>query len=298
MPSTGGRTRARRSIEEGVGRGAAERDAEGRVQAARRVVRAQRPPTGYYLFSEKSEPEAGVGHEHARTRLPGAGSSISGGNRRQHGLNHQAHVQSKVRDQSELETLARALDLLREGKLPELGDLLSGRFVAVENAALTGFWQSGQFLEVAPSRLPGVAQTPLLLAAQRHSKAVDRAAGSWSRGKQDSWGSSYKVTSDEAGGKGKSKGGKGKGKTKKGKKSAWDEKPAENAGEAAKEALAERLATEDLTIRQRVRTERQVEGRPTTLAHGMKQSLRHSRTPTWSLKSREPKFFLQWRTLV
>ena len=43
-------------------------------------------------------------------------------------------VGSKVRDQRELETLARGLDMLREGRLEELGDLLSGRFVAVENA--------------------------------------------------------------------------------------------------------------------------------------------------------------------
>ena len=47
---------------------------------------------------------------------------------------------NKVRDCRELETLARCLDLLRQGKLPELGDALAGRFLAVESAGLTNNW--------------------------------------------------------------------------------------------------------------------------------------------------------------
>ena len=142
-------------------------------------------------------------------------------------------IASKTRDVRELETLARSLDLLREGRVDELGDLISGRFIALENAALTGSWASAQWLEVAPSRVPGIAQTPLLLEAQRHSRLVDRAAGrnSWGRGRQgDSWGGGGKGGHDE---KGKTKGGKGKGKGKKGKKSAWSEKPAEDKEEKA-----------------------------------------------------------------
>ena len=145
-------------------------------------------------------------------------------------------VQSKVRDQRELETLARGLDMLREGRLEELGDLLSGRFVAVENAALTGNWSSAQFLEVAPLRLPGIAQTPLLLAVQKHSRAVERASGrgSWSARKTDGWGNNYKSANEEAGNRGKGKGGKSKGKNKKGKKGAWNEKQNETGAEPPK----------------------------------------------------------------
>ena len=119
---------------------------------------------------------------------------------------------------------------VREGKVDELGDLLSGRFIAIENASLTGSWAQAQWLEVVPSRVPGVAQTPLLLQAQRHSRLVDRAAGrgSWNnRRGGDSWSGYSKGGPEESAVKGKSKTGKGKGKGKKGKKSAWSEKPHE-----------------------------------------------------------------------
>lgn len=51
---------------------------------------------------------------------------------------------NKVRDCRELETIARCLDLLRNGKLPELGHALAGRFLAVESAGLTNNWTDAQ----------------------------------------------------------------------------------------------------------------------------------------------------------
>ena len=144
-------------------------------------------------------------------------------------------IPAKMRDLRELETLARAIDSLRAGKVEQLGDLLSGRFIALENAALTGSWQTAQWLEVAPARVPGLAQTPLLLEVQRHGKVVERASGrgSWPRSKNDSWGTYGRQTGEDASTRGKGKGGKSKGKNKKGKKSSWTDKP---PAEAAQEA--------------------------------------------------------------
>ena len=136
-------------------------------------------------------------------------------------------IPAKTRDLRELETLARGIDYLRAGKVEQLGDLLSGRFIALENAALTGSWQTAQWLEVAPARVPGLAQTSLLLETQKHGRIVDRASGrgSWQRPKGDQWSNYGRSQAEDATGKTKGKGGKNKSKGKKGKKSSWNEKP-------------------------------------------------------------------------
>ena len=138
----------------------------------------------------------------------------------------------KIRDQRELETLARAIDLLLSGSIAAMSDVLSGRYIALETAAMTGTWTSAQFLEVAPTRSPGIAQAPLLLSAQRHHRLVEKAAGrqSWDgRGSSRWWGESRGGGEQStSGGRGKGKGGKTvKGKNKKGKKGAWTDKPKE-----------------------------------------------------------------------
>ena len=74
-------------------------------------------------------------------------------------------LRGKIRDGRELETLSSCLDLLARGSLPELGDTLAGRFIAVESAALAGSWSEAQYLEVLPSRTPGIAQHSTLLKA-------------------------------------------------------------------------------------------------------------------------------------
>ena len=86
-------------------------------------------------------------------------------------------IPGKVRDARELETLARCVDLLKAGRLPELGDALAGRFLAVESAALTNNWHDAQHLEVVPSRHNGLAGPAVLLQAQRHARQVEKAAG-------------------------------------------------------------------------------------------------------------------------
>lgn len=59
-------------------------------------------------------------------------------------------LQGKVRDVRELDTLARCIDYLKAGRLPELGDAVAGRFLVVESAGLTNNWQDAQHLEVIP----------------------------------------------------------------------------------------------------------------------------------------------------
>lgn len=121
--------------------------------------------------------DAAVQEELEAGRLGGSGDRMS------------AYVQivarpqlgGKVRDLRELETLGRCLDLLRSGKLPQLGDSLAGRFLAVENAGIHSNWSDAQHLEVIPTRQAGLAQPAVVLKAQRHQRQVEKAAGrgSW-----------------------------------------------------------------------------------------------------------------------
>ena len=71
-----------------------------------------------------------------RARRPPIESELAGGNKLSSYFQIAAKPQipGKVRDARELETLARCVDLLKAGRLPELGDALAGRFLAVESA--------------------------------------------------------------------------------------------------------------------------------------------------------------------
>lgn len=126
-------------------------------------------------------------------------------------------MQNKVRDSRELETLARAIDLLRMGQLASLGDALAGRFLAVESASLTNSWQDAQHLEVIPSRHAGLAGPAVMLRAQRHTRQVEKASGrkpwrpslgsqTWSRPP----GSERAAEAHQEKGKGRGKGKKGR----------------------------------------------------------------------------------------
>ena len=55
-----------------------------------------------------------------------------------------AHPQMKARYVRELQTLAKALDLLIVGKAPEASDLLMQRLKALETAFQDGHWQVAQ----------------------------------------------------------------------------------------------------------------------------------------------------------
>lgn len=142
----------------------------------------------------------------------------------------------KVRDLRELETLGRCIDLLAQGALPELGDALAGRFLAVESAGLTNNWQDAQHLEVIPVRHAGLAPPAVMLRAQEHTRTIEKATGqrTWSR-----WGGSWApretpgAKADEKGGaKGKGEGaGRGKGGRK--GKSPWRSPRAKGGGKDA-----------------------------------------------------------------
>ena len=55
-----------------------------------------------------------------------------------------------VRSARELQTLARALDHLGSGRLPEVADMLTQRFKAIEQSLHDGNWNIAAQLEVIP----------------------------------------------------------------------------------------------------------------------------------------------------
>ena len=63
-----------------------------------------------------------------------------------------------LRNAGELKTLAKGLDLLLAGKVPEAADLLSQRFQAVETADVEGSWAAARHLELMPE--PKVSAVP------------------------------------------------------------------------------------------------------------------------------------------
>eukprot|EP00435_Cladocopium_sp_Y103_P049135 s2058_g14.t1 len=133
------------------------------------------------------------------------------------------HLDLRSRDNKELALLAKALDLLQEGDLPRLADLLSARMIAVETATRQG-WQTAKFLELQSLDDDGTAPPHILLAAQRHSRQVEKAGGKGSWSKSFNW---YGEWGGENRAKGRGKEPKGKGKKGKGKpkggKGGWNQ---------------------------------------------------------------------------
>ena len=142
----------------------------------------------------------------------------------------------KVRDLRELETISRCLDYLRNGQLPELGDALAGRFMAVETAAISNNWADAQHLEVVKVRSAGVAPPGVMLQAQRHARQVEKAT------KGSQWKKPY-----YGGGGGRDSGQKGdekspqKGKGKGGKKGGGKTPTHEEAAETTRKPTAKQL---------------------------------------------------------
>lgn len=152
---------------------------------------------------------------------------------------------SRARDDKELHTLATCLDTLRQGQLDRLGDLLAGRYLAVETAALEGSWDTARHLEVCRQQVQGAVPDTVRLAVRRHQKTLDRASGreSWSNSSRGGWenpnyesggwaGDEWKISDRAKGGgpKGKGKGAKSK-KGKGGKKGDKKDPPPEGEGE-------------------------------------------------------------------
>ena len=129
----------------------------------------------------------------------------------------------KSRDCKEIAMLAKALDLLKGGKLSELADVLAARLIAVDTSTKQG-WGTARHLEVHQAEDEGVAPPHVLLAAQKHARAVDKAGGKGSWPKQSGWGWDSWQSDNRPKGKGKDQ--KGKGKKGKGKprqqKGGWE----------------------------------------------------------------------------
>eukprot|EP00438_Fugacium_kawagutii_P017078 Skav213873 [mRNA] locus=scaffold2374:76023:77657:+ [translate_table: standard] len=139
------------------------------------------------------------------------------------------HLDPKSRDTKEMGMLARALDLLRSGRLTALADLLAARLIAVDTATRQG-WSTARHLEVFGMEEESTAPPRILLAAQRHSRQVERAGGKGSWQRASIW-----QRGDWASGSDKGKGKNPKGKGKKGKNpgkwnNSWGNKGDTNEG--------------------------------------------------------------------
>jgi len=121
----------------------------------------------------------------------------------------------------ELHHIAQAIDLLRQGDLDLLGDVLAGRFMSLHQSVIDGSWATARHLELLPLEEGTAAGPEVVLEAKRHARLAAKLApadqwnwgnsgkGKGGRGKASSWHDSYGVQK----GKGK-KGAKGKGKQK------------------------------------------------------------------------------------
>ena len=65
-----------------------------------------------------------------------------------------------VRNHRELTTLGRAIDLLLQGHLGELGDLLVQRFKAIETAMSDQSWSSARHQELIPAQAASLTTEP------------------------------------------------------------------------------------------------------------------------------------------
>lgn len=126
-------------------------------------------------------------------------------------------VNATSRDGREMYLLAVAIDMLRVGRLAELGDGLSARFLALHQANIDGGWDAARHLEIHTPELLSAAGAQVTLAARKHSRMLDKVKGAnpsnpkgepWRKG---GWSGSWGQGSAWTDGKGKTKKGKGKG---------------------------------------------------------------------------------------
>ena len=121
----------------------------------------------------------------------------------------------------ELHHISQAIDLLRQGSLDLLGDLLAGRFMSLHQSVVDGSWATARHLELAPLEEGSAAGPEVMLAAKRHARMAARVAPGdpwqWNNGGKSKGGrgrsGSWNEPNQEFKGKGK-KGPKGKGKSK------------------------------------------------------------------------------------
>lgn len=135
-----------------------------------------------------------------------------------------------MNQQREMHHLSNAIDLLRQGQLDRLGDLLASRFISIHQSLIDGNWSSARFLEIMPMEEMSAADSSVVLSARKHAKLNAKVTNpdvstTWrgpTKGKGKSkWGTWHENESFAEGkGKGK-KGGKGKGKPRSWWTSAW-----------------------------------------------------------------------------
>eukprot|EP00435_Cladocopium_sp_Y103_P044839 s515_g12.t1 len=152
-------------------------------------------------------------------------------------------LEPKSRDNKELAMLSRTLDLLRDGRLTEVADVLAARMIAVHTATNQG-WNTARHLEILGDDDDASAPAHVLLSAQRHARQLEKAGGkgSWNRGQtwgQTTWNYEPQAKGKNKDGKNKGKKGKGKGKGQKGNWPSWGGDHKEGAGDKPKRAEGE-----------------------------------------------------------
>ena len=113
------------------------------------------------------------------------------------------------------------------GKLPEAGDALASRFVAVHTALSEGNWSTAGYLELYPLEPVQSTTTSTLLEAQKHKRMVWKSQGYAGYGR--AWQPSGKGKGGAPAEKGKKGGGKyqNKGKNKSSSKDSGTAKTGE-----------------------------------------------------------------------
>ncbi|CAK9042820.1 unnamed protein product [Durusdinium trenchii] len=90
-------------------------------------------------------------------------------------LSIKPHFQHRPKELRELRMLATSLDLLRQGHLARLGDVLAGRLVAIHQSLLDSSWTAARHLEVMPMLEGSALSDSILLAARKHGREVTKA---------------------------------------------------------------------------------------------------------------------------
>ena len=103
----------------------------------------------------------------------------------------------------EMHNLATSIDLLRQGQLARLGDVLAGRLIAIHQWLLDASWSSARHLEVMPMPEGTALSDGVLLAARKHGRQVSRAQDptlGWRHGRRVRTGTITKTTQRLRGG--------------------------------------------------------------------------------------------------
>ena len=149
----------------------------------------------------------------------------------------------------ELHHLSTAIDLLRQGNLNLLGDMLASRFMAIHQASVDGNWVAAKHMELFPLEDNAAATSAVLLETRRHAKLAAKAAGfdvsGWSKGGRGkgSWkGKNPGGQDDDPPWGGKGPGKKGKGKKKGRQQNWWADQDAAAKWKEGKDSNAEKKA--------------------------------------------------------